>query len=75
MSDSDRGELWVSVDAFSDEPIRWYLEVMDGLTVVITRGGTPFAFLKPSPETLLRLQSRPVPTCAQPNGAEGALHP
>jgi antitoxin (DNA-binding transcriptional repressor) of toxin-antitoxin stability system len=53
-------DLVVSVDQFTDEPIRWYLDVMDGSTVVITRDGIPFALLKPSRETLQRIAQRGV---------------
>ena len=47
-------DLWVSVDEFVAEPVRWFLEVMDGRDVVITRGGFPFALFRPSLETLHR---------------------
>lgn len=46
--------LWVSVDEFVAEPVRWFLEVMDGRDVVITRGGIPFALFRASLETLHR---------------------
>ncbi|WP_132050490.1 hypothetical protein [Curtobacterium sp. PhB136] len=41
--------LWVSVDEFVAEPVRWFLDVIEGHVIVITRDGAPFAALRPAP--------------------------
>lgn len=41
-------ELWVSIDDFAHEFIRWMLDVADGHSIVITRDGAPMARVVPA---------------------------
>jgi hypothetical protein len=41
--------LWVSVDEFVAEPVRWFLDVIERHVIVIIRDGAPFATLRPVP--------------------------
>jgi hypothetical protein len=68
--DVDVEELWVSADEFVAEPVRWFLHVIDGLTVVITRDGNPFALFKPSQWTLDRVQNRSRSAHTEPDPSE-----
>jgi hypothetical protein len=61
MADDDR---WVSVDEFVQEPVRWFLDVMDGNVVVLTRDGEAFALLQPTLLTRQHIADR----AARPSG-------
>jgi len=70
MSDNIE-DVWVPVDEFVAEPVRWFLHVMDGLTVVIKRDGNPFALMQPSLWTLDRTRHQDRSGHAEPSPEEG----
>ncbi|WP_413602736.1 hypothetical protein [Curtobacterium sp. Curtsp57] len=68
--DVDVEDLRVSADEFVAEPVRWFLHVMDGQSVVITRDGNPFALFKPSQWTLDRFENRVRSAHTEPDPSE-----